>query len=430
MIKNSNIQSEQKQVSNMTESANTEETVTGSLRRESALSSPFTLANWTVDPARNEIQSSDASSSECCIHLEPRLMKLLCYLAANQGEVLSRDELVAELWPHVIVNENSLTRAVSELRKHLSSSKNSAQAACDFIQTVPKRGYLLSVAVDIPATLPARISMHASTAFATGKSVSPNGVRIGKSNTMDTVWGFLQQPLAAASTAAALSICLTIAASFDYQDPQAVPGLLAANSMPHNQADSQTTPSLPVLQDELVNGELALFGGEISLSAAWTDSNPFSNYERPVFAEDGQRFAFIKHDVAGSSIYLGNLESEEEPAMLFQGPCEISRLTWSPLGDALLFVRETSAAPAALINAHESGLEQQQELFSLNLHTLEVSRLIEDAVQPGSENAPKSSLTFAPSAQPHTPSPHTPANSAAAPKAKLLAVADSVLSAV
>ena len=68
-------------------------------------------------------------------------MRLLCCLAANPGRTLSRDELVAELWPRVIVTENSLTRAVSELRKHLGA----AGGGLVKIETVPKKGYRLVV---------------------------------------------------------------------------------------------------------------------------------------------------------------------------------------------------------------------------------------------------------------------------------------------
>ncbi|CAN0495472.1 unnamed protein product, partial [Discosporangium mesarthrocarpum] len=106
-----------------------------------ALDCAFQIGKWQVDPALNLMVDCQTDEQR---HLEPRLMKLLCFLAANQGTVVSRDELVALLWPRVIVNENSLTRAISELRKQLDAPATPARKA---VQTIPKRGYRLGVPV-------------------------------------------------------------------------------------------------------------------------------------------------------------------------------------------------------------------------------------------------------------------------------------------
>ena len=95
----------------------------------------FVLSNWVVNPELNCIWQGGEPAHKR--PLEPRLMHLLCFLAANQGQVLSRDQLTEELWPRVIVNENSLTRAVSELRKKLEIGKNSNN---NYLETIPKDG--------------------------------------------------------------------------------------------------------------------------------------------------------------------------------------------------------------------------------------------------------------------------------------------------
>ena len=346
-----------------------------------ALNTRFMLAGWEVDPALNKLNHPEAGQR----HLEPRLMKLLCYLAANQGEVLSRDELVAELWPHVIVNENSLTRAVSELRKHLTTASTQAGK---LIQTVPKRGYLLSQPVTrLPA---AKASSVRGTAQADPGLLPESGLGFGT-----TAWQFLQRPLASASTAAALTICLTLATGFDSSDSAPV-----------------TSPMLTQLQDEVVGLESPLYGAEISLSSAWaTAESAVGSIEKPAIAADGERFAFIKHDITGSAIYLGELDSDSDPVAVYMETCKISNLTWSPLGDALLFVREPGMTTAALFSTHEKGLDPKRELLSLDLQTLEVSRLVEDGNAESEEEAPISSLTYQ---QPVTPVV-TPEKAPAAP---------------
>ena len=114
----------------------------------------FQLANWQVRPQRNQLYDS---SQEETRRLEPRLMKLLCVLAHRQGEVLTREQLDDLLWPDSIVNENSLTRAISELRRKLTLSSASASV---FIETIPKKGYRLVVPLNSPRSLPPKNNSH------------------------------------------------------------------------------------------------------------------------------------------------------------------------------------------------------------------------------------------------------------------------------
>ncbi len=98
---------------------------------------PFLLQRWRVEPETRQLQHLDSGEIRS---LEPRLMRLLTLLAATPGRVLRRDALIEELWPRVIVNENSLTRAVSELRRKLETDSTAAP----LIDTIPKTGYRLS----------------------------------------------------------------------------------------------------------------------------------------------------------------------------------------------------------------------------------------------------------------------------------------------
>jgi DNA-binding winged helix-turn-helix (wHTH) protein len=71
------------------------------------------------------------------IDLSPRLLDLLSLLVAKPGELLAKDDLIAQVWPGVFVTDNSLTRAVSELRRYLGDMAEEPQ----YIQTVARRGY-------------------------------------------------------------------------------------------------------------------------------------------------------------------------------------------------------------------------------------------------------------------------------------------------
>lgn len=73
------------------------------------------------------------------VHLEPKVMDVLALLMRRADEVVTRQELLDEVWEGRAVGEETLTRCISELRSALGDSVKDPT----FIQTVPKRGYRL-----------------------------------------------------------------------------------------------------------------------------------------------------------------------------------------------------------------------------------------------------------------------------------------------
>lgn len=71
------------------------------------------------------------------IKLRPKSFEVLRYLAEHAGQTVTKDELIAAIWPDVTVSEESLTRCVSDIRLAIGDQ------AQRVIKTVPKRGYLL-----------------------------------------------------------------------------------------------------------------------------------------------------------------------------------------------------------------------------------------------------------------------------------------------
>lgn len=79
------------------------------------------------------------------VALRPKTFALLSYLAAHPGRVVGKEELLAAVWPGVVVNEESLSQCVRELRAALG---NDGQ---QLIRTVARRGYLFDTVVETPA---------------------------------------------------------------------------------------------------------------------------------------------------------------------------------------------------------------------------------------------------------------------------------------
>lgn len=94
----------------------------------------FRIGDWKVDPALDEI-SRDGRK----VKLEPRMMRLLCCLAARPGVVVSLAELLDQVWPGVVVSQSSVYQAIAQLRRELGDT----DAEPRYIATVPRKGYRL-----------------------------------------------------------------------------------------------------------------------------------------------------------------------------------------------------------------------------------------------------------------------------------------------
>ena len=69
--------------------------------------------------------------------LEPKVFDTLVLLVRNSGHLLAKDELMNQVWPDAVVEEGSLTRNISTLRRALGDGENGLR----YIETVPRRGY-------------------------------------------------------------------------------------------------------------------------------------------------------------------------------------------------------------------------------------------------------------------------------------------------
>jgi TolB-like protein/DNA-binding winged helix-turn-helix (wHTH) protein len=71
------------------------------------------------------------------IHLKPVVLKLLIYLIANRGRLVTRDELMDTVWGDTVISESALTKAVARLRKALGDDS----ATHRYLETVRSQGY-------------------------------------------------------------------------------------------------------------------------------------------------------------------------------------------------------------------------------------------------------------------------------------------------
>jgi DNA-binding winged helix-turn-helix (wHTH) protein len=107
----------------------------------------FRLRQRIVDPSLNRVTSNGHT-----VQVEPKIMQVLVALAERSGEVVTREELMARVWPDVFVTDDVLNRAVRELRRLFDDGTEQPGV----IETIRKRGYRLTVPVE-PIESPARI---------------------------------------------------------------------------------------------------------------------------------------------------------------------------------------------------------------------------------------------------------------------------------
>ena len=73
------------------------------------------------------------------MQLTPKAVDLLLALIEKRGAPVAREELFLEVWPDVVVEDGTLTSHISLLRKTLGDG---------FIETIPKRGYRFTGAIE------------------------------------------------------------------------------------------------------------------------------------------------------------------------------------------------------------------------------------------------------------------------------------------
>jgi len=94
----------------------------------------FSIGSITARPDLNLLSGPKGSAS-----LEPKIMDVLCALAEQPDVAISRSDLIDRIWKVEFGADESLTRAVSLLRKSFTEIGGAAY----YIETIPKRGYRL-----------------------------------------------------------------------------------------------------------------------------------------------------------------------------------------------------------------------------------------------------------------------------------------------
>jgi DNA-binding winged helix-turn-helix (wHTH) protein/tetratricopeptide (TPR) repeat protein len=104
----------------------------------------YEFSGHRLDSARRQLSHGGKP-----VAMFPRCFDALLLLVEHRGELLDKDFLLRALWPDVVVDENSLAKVISDIRRALG--EGSRDSGC--IATVPRRGYRFVADVGVQRNL-------------------------------------------------------------------------------------------------------------------------------------------------------------------------------------------------------------------------------------------------------------------------------------
>ncbi len=113
---------------------------------EAPLDHVFRFEGFTLDAGRRELRRGAAR-----VDLRPKCLDLLTCLLRRAGQVVTKNELMEQVWLGVVVTDESLTRCISDIRQALGDAEQT------IIKTVPRRGYVLVSPVVSETPMPAEL---------------------------------------------------------------------------------------------------------------------------------------------------------------------------------------------------------------------------------------------------------------------------------
>ncbi|WP_368564383.1 winged helix-turn-helix domain-containing protein [Pseudoxanthomonas sp. UTMC 1351] len=105
------------------------------------LSERLQVGDCVVDIPLREVR---APGSRRAVRITPKSLGVLLVLVENAGKVVSRDILLAEVWPNTLPTNDVVTQAITQLRKAFAVGRDHP----NYIETIAKSGYRLLAPVE------------------------------------------------------------------------------------------------------------------------------------------------------------------------------------------------------------------------------------------------------------------------------------------
>lgn len=261
--------------------------------------------------------------NDTLVPLTAKAFEILTVLIEHRQRVVDKDELLELIWPKTAVEENTLTRHISTLRKALEEHPGQHQ----FILTVPGHGYQFVADVIELSERPAHLLHSVATAAVhpvdEPVDTPPNGFRpiVVEPSRPIRVSRIAFRRVAMIGGLLAIMTAIGVFLSFDSRRAQA-------------------PPNSPILR-------------KITFQAGLQ--------REPAFSPDGRQVAYTSSSTGNSDIWVQAL-NEPTPRRIVSSSAEDSQPDWSPDGEWLVFRSERDGGGLYVVPG-VGGLERKLTNF-------------------------------------------------------------------
>lgn len=313
----------------------------------------YAFGPFIVDPVRGQLRRGTA-----VVPLTPKAFRILVKLVQARGEVVSREILLHDLWPHVIVEENTLAKHVSTLRKALRATAEDP----DYIVTISGRGYRLATPivevpiVEVPLVEPAAATSDAPPPQPLGEPIAPPSAA-GYSLSLFSVFAIA---LLAAVTALNVKARNPPPASAPQSNLWQLTYGVGLQQQPTWSPDGRW-----IAYSDDVNGHADIWVQPIDDGDPIRITDDAACDAQPAWSPDGTQLAFQSEREGGGLFVVPALGGTPRRISSF-GCCP----QWSPDGTELLFYNEfprsDDEAPAPYVVSVATGATRQVLIEALN----------------------------------------------------------------
>ena len=274
----------------------------------------FRVGEWSVHPTLNRLSRNGEE-----VRVEPKVMQVLEVLAETPGDVVTRETLVARVWPDVFVSEDVLHRAIRELRRIFGDDTSNPT----YVETIRKRGYRLIAPVrtaetETPAPTPTPAPRRSSV-FIAAASIAL-AAALGA-----VVYALASRPAGTDPAPAAVRFVALTSGPANETDPALSPdGARLAFAMRPDPADYREGAAADIY---------------ITEGAGRTPQRVIAHPaddRYPAWSFDASALAFIRIDGATCDVMLFTFNDRRERRVAACGTFEEPRVSWSADGEWLV----------------------------------------------------------------------------------------------